>query len=294
MQVHAAPKELDYLVRALSHDMTANFMLLEDSFRRLKRSLDGGGQRRPPEPLGEQVAHVEACLRQSRRFLDDLVSLARTGRVEMEPGPVGVSAVVEEVLFEQRDLLARRGIQVDVRGPLPAVWCHAGRLKQVVTNLVRNAAQHGCNPQRPRITISPCGPGAAGSGGPDGRMAGFRVHDNGPGIDPRFQHEVFLPGRRLPGADSQGSGMGLAIVRRIVEHYLGSVHIDGDCRTGTAVVVVLPEAASRRRASADSAGSRRSRPQRQSGHRRLQLDGRHRPGPRRRGASLSSQPPRPD
>lgn len=132
-------------------------MLLESSFSQLKKSLarplrDGES----PNELSGRVAHVEACLRESKRFLHDLDWLARTGGVEMAPGRVELSAVVDEVLFEQRELLARHNVAVDVRRPLPVVWCNEGRLKQIVTNLVRNAVHHGCHPQYPRITIAPC------------------------------------------------------------------------------------------------------------------------------------------
>lgn len=228
--------ESDYFVRALSHDMSANFMLLENSFSRLKRALDESSR---PE-LDQAVVHVEACLRQSKRFLDDLVDLARTGSVEMEPSRVEVADVVDEVLFEHRQLIADRNVQLDVRRPLQAVWCNRHRLKQVITNLLRNAIKHGCDPKRPRVSIS-SGPGGEDVAETTG--AGFvsiRVDDNGPGIDPEFHDQVFLPGQRLPEASGDGTGMGLAIVKKIVEYYGGGVHVDSGVGAGTALVVSLP------------------------------------------------------
>ncbi len=242
--------ELDYLVRSLSHDMSANFMLLESSFSRLKKSLAPAADAAPsPQPAGEEtleqrVAHVEACLRESKRFLDDLVHLARTGTVEMEPQRVEVAAIVDDVLFEQRELFARRWIHVTVDRPLPVVWCNEGRVKQVVTNLVRNAARHGCDPDAPRIAI---GPWTAVGQPPHAEqpMAGFAVHDNGPGIDRAYRREIFLPGRRLPSAAAEGSGMGLAIVKKIVDHYGGSIRVASGADNGTTFAVVLPAAVDR-------------------------------------------------
>jgi len=230
-RVERSHEELDHFVRALSHDMSANFMLLEDSFSRLKRSIDD-----PAQPDRQDlVAHVEACLRESKRFLNDLVGLAQTGRVVMEPSSVDAGTVLDEVLFEQRDLLRSRGVEVRVRRPLPPVWCNPHRLKQVLTNLIRNATLHGGDPQQPRITIS------EETAGPDNhKLVALRVHDNGRGIDPRFREEVFLPGRRLAEAAAQGSGMGLAIVRKIIEHYGGEVYVDPRCVHGTAIVFRLP------------------------------------------------------
>jgi signal transduction histidine kinase len=231
-QVHRSHAELDYFVRALSHDMSANFMLLEDSFSRLKRSIDN-----PAQPDRQELtAHVDACLRESKRFLNDLVDLARTGHVAMEPSGVDPGAVLDEVLFEQRDLLQGRGVRVNVRRPLPPVWCNPHRLKQILANLVRNAVLHGCDPQEPAVTISAeqtLGPGPS-------RLVAVRVHDNGRGVEPRFREEIFLPGRRLSDAASQGSGMGLAIVKKIVAYYGGRVYLDPRCQNGTAIVFCLP------------------------------------------------------
>lgn len=235
-QLRRNNEELNHFVRALSHDMGANLMLLEGSVSRLKRTLDD----RPM--ASEELAHVEACLRQSRRLLNDMVELGRTGSVQVEPQRVELAAVVDEVLYEQRELLAARGVEVDVDRPLPAFWCNEDRLKQVVVNLVRNAANHGCDPDRPRIMIAAPG-GLPGNRGGDARLAEFRIHDNGPGIPARFREEIFLPGRRLAQASVEGSGMGLAIVRKIVELYGGEVFLDPKSPIGTTFVVRLPKPA---------------------------------------------------
>ncbi|HVC93331.1 MAG TPA: hybrid sensor histidine kinase/response regulator [Pirellulales bacterium] len=234
-QLHRTHDELDHFVRALSHDMSANFMLLDSSFRQLKRSCD----ERPMAGLTKGLTHVEACLKESKRFVDDLVTLARTGSVQMEPARVELSKLVADVLFEQEELLAERGIQFETGRDLPAVWCNEGRIKQVFTNLVRNAARHGCDPKQPRLTISRVAPPRS-DGSP--RFAWLRVHDNGPGIPAESREEIFMPGKRLPGAHESGSGMGLAIVRKIIEHYGGKVFVDADCRQGTAMVFSLPAA----------------------------------------------------
>ena len=224
--------EMNHLVKALSHDMNANFMVLEHSFKQLKRRVDDNAL----PNLAEGAAHVEACLRQSKRLLDDLVILAKTGSVQMEPDRVEVWRSVQEVIFEQQELFEGRGIKVDVQTDLPAVWCNENRLKQLITNLIRNAAKHGCDQSDPRITISRCQ--AVG----DDERVSVEVHDNGPGIQPAAREEIFLPGRRLSNAVGEGTGLGLAIVRRIVEHYAGSVYVDPQCAEGTAFVVSLPKA----------------------------------------------------
>jgi signal transduction histidine kinase len=226
-----AHRELDHFVRVLSHDMKANFMLLDHSFRELRRSCGHA----PLEGLTDGFSHVEACLRQSRRFLEDLVTLARTGQISMDPARVDLAPVVSEVLYEQRELIEERRAVIDVASGLPSVWCNEDRIKQVVTNVVRNALRHGCDGRQAAIRISHIEP----RDGND-RFAWLSIHDNGPGIPVASREEIFLPGRRLPGAHETGSGMGLAIVRKIVEHYGGQAFVDPLCAQGTTFVVTLP------------------------------------------------------
>lgn len=230
------PNEMDHFVRALSHDMSANFMVLEDSLRRLKRSQ----QRNPLADLAENFAHVEACLRESKRFLDDLVLLGKTGSVDMQAELLELGPLVREVIFEQRALLDERRIRVVVAERLPAVWCNEVRLRQVFTNLIRNAAHHGCDARAPRIEVSQ----VAHAPENDESFVWLRVYDNGRGIPASARDEIFLPGKRLHGAHESGTGMGLAIVRKVVLHFGGTVLVDPTCEVGTAFLFSLPTRAS--------------------------------------------------
>ncbi|REJ95178.1 MAG: sensor histidine kinase [Planctomycetota bacterium] len=251
----AAPSELDHLVRALSHDMRANFMLLDDSFRRLRRSL---GDVANDETI-VNLNHLEACLVQSRRFLDDLVTLGKTGQLDVRPADVDLNEIVEAVLFEQRDLLAEREIQVEVQPGLPRLWCHAERLKQIVTNLVRNAARHGCDARNPRLAIR------GGKTLGEQAIGWFQVVDNGPGIPQQQRASIFQPGVRLATAHPEGSGLGLAIVEKLTEKMNGSIRIVEAPHGGTVFEVRLPtpiavtDTSGARVDSAESAPARRPR-----------------------------------
>jgi signal transduction histidine kinase len=222
-------------------------MLAEHSFGELTHEI----QRRELRPLEPMAAHVSACLGELRLFMDDLVTLSKTGKVEMEPERVDLGAIVEQVLYEQRQLIESRGMEVEIGAHFPEVFCHAKRVKQVVTNLVRNAAQHGGDRHAPRLALRaevrretvepPEGP----FGRPDPErnlrrtMVELIVHDNGPGIPPEAQETIFQPGKRL--AESAGGfGMGLTIVRKIARFYGGDVHLAADPTEGTTFHVLLP------------------------------------------------------
>lgn len=233
-QLQHSHDELQHFVKALSHDMNVNLALLQASVQELKKGLGP-----TPQPsVQRDVALVDACLNQSRRFLNDMVELGKTGAVQVQPDRVNVEAVVDEVLFEQRSLLAEASVELLVERPLGAVWCNADRVKQIVVNLLRNAVKHGCNRRQPQIRISTERVAADDREGSP--MTALRIYDNGAGIPSRFQREIFLPGRRAPGCAAEGSGMGLAIVKKIADLYGGEAYVDPDCRQGTALVVTLP------------------------------------------------------
>ena len=268
--------EMDQIVRCLSHDMSAMFMLLEHSFQRLKDAAgplaaepiaategtaiavaDAKGAA-AIAPLAQQFAHVEACLRESKRFLDDLTTVARTGRVHMEPSRVELAAVVEEVLFEQRELLTERNIAVEVAADLPTVWCNACRVKQVVTNLLRNAARHGCDPERPRITIARY-PAADSS---DPAFEWIAIHDNGRGIPAEFREAIFEPGRRLPEPIPMGRGWGCRLFERS-SNTTAAVFSSSRQAAGRSSSLRCPRRSTQPRpATADKVASKSSRPRR--------------------------------
>ena len=231
-QLQRTQAHLDHFLRAISHDMGANFMMLKSSYGQLKRAV---GDSALPAAL-EASTHVEACLRESQRFLEDLAQLSTTGSVSMEAGRVELGPLVKDLLFELKSLFEERGIQAIAAGPLPALRCHEGRVRQVFSNLIRNAARHGCDPIDPRLTISTALPPA---GREQQGYAWFAVHDNGSGIPERFRDEIFLPGKRVPGTETAGSGMGLAIVKRIIDHYGGTILID-PAAIGARFVFSLP------------------------------------------------------
>lgn len=225
-------------VRALSHDLAANFMLLESSLRSLRATCDADG-------LSEPFVHVDACLRESRRYLDDLQFLGRSGHVPYEPRRLDLDQVLQEVLSEQAPLLVARKIRIRVASQLPAIWCNDARIKQVLTNLLRNAALHGCNPRRPwiRIRAEVHRAPSVDNGQPSGNVPSWvwlRIHDNGPGIPPEHRQTIFLPGKRLE-SRAAGTGTGLATVASVVAHYGGAVWVDAGAK-GAAFILSIPRA----------------------------------------------------
>jgi signal transduction histidine kinase len=159
----------------------------------------------------------------------------------MEPSSVRVADLVDEVLFEQRRLIEKRNIDVIVSSPLPTVFANPMRIKQVLTNLIRNAAIHGCDKEDPMIVIATEWMMDHTHG--HAAMVGFFVRDNGCGIPLTECSRIFEPGYRVPGNQNEGSGIGLAIVKKIACYYGGNVVCQSN-GNGTAFIVKLPNAKS--------------------------------------------------
>ncbi|HEX7688910.1 MAG TPA: ATP-binding protein, partial [Burkholderiaceae bacterium] len=135
----------------------------------------------------------------------------RAGDAEPQRAAVEAGALVEEVVGAQS--AAWPGVAIVVQ-PLPQVEADAGLLRQVFVNLVGNACKFAAGGVLPRVEIghgqTPCGPA-------------FYVRDNGVGFAPEDAGRLFRPFERLHGARFEGFGVGLSIVRRIVEHHGGRV-----------------------------------------------------------------------
>ncbi|WP_162911076.1 ATP-binding protein [Azohydromonas sediminis] len=183
-------------------------------------------------------AHVQEILRGGRHLLaliDDVLDLARidSGRLVLSPEHVGLSEIVHDVLRLAQPLAARRhiGLRVDVDDTL-AVHADRLRLRQVLMNLLSNAIKY--NVEGGRVGIH-ARRGEAGH-------VRVEVTDTGPGIPPDRQGELFQPFQRL-GAERgpiEGTGIGLAIVRRLVEHMHGRVGVDSAPGRGSTFWFELP------------------------------------------------------
>jgi signal transduction histidine kinase len=149
-------------------------------------------------------------------LLDELLELSRIGRLMNPPENVPFEAIVREALALVEGRLAERKAQVEVAKELPVVHGDRARLVEVVQNLVDNAAKFMGNQPQPRIEI--------GVREQEGQQI-FFVQDNGIGIAPQYQEKIFGLFDKLD-PHSEGTGIGLAIVKRIVEVHGGHIWVD--------------------------------------------------------------------
>jgi signal transduction histidine kinase len=178
----------------------------------LERSLGGR--------LGDEelyyLKRINANAEGLQKLIADLFAFARSGEDESSAAPVDANAVAAELLLELRDRAEERGMSLVVDGTLPTVRAHPVRLKQALTNLVDNAIRYGGGHVRL-------------SGSHSGNVAQIVVEDGGAGVPPDERDrifEVFARGKDARVAAPDGTGLGLALVKRIVEASGGDVRYE--------------------------------------------------------------------
>jgi signal transduction histidine kinase len=224
-ELERSNRELNDFAYVTSHDLKAplrGIMQLTNWIEEdLADKLDGS-TRDYFHLLKNRVARLE-------KLLDDLLAYSRVGRKHGDIRQVDIKALVEELIVL---LNPRPGISVVCETGLPVFNTLAVPLEQVLRNLIDNAIKHHDKPEGV-ITVS-----ARGRGG----EVEFTVADDGPGIAPEHQERVFGIFQTLkPRDEVEGSGMGLAIVKKLVENYRGKIWLESDGKLGTSISFTWPK-----------------------------------------------------
>jgi signal transduction histidine kinase len=173
--------------------------------------------------MQRDAAFISAAVQKMEQLLNELLELSRIGRVVNPPRETLVGELVREALDMVAGRLQGRGVRVEITPELlqahggPTVYGDRARLREVWQNLIDNAIKYMGNQPEPRIEI--------GRRRDDESV--FYVRDNGIGIDPRYHEKVFGLFNKLD-PQTEGAGVGLAIVQRIVEVHGGRVWVESE------------------------------------------------------------------
>ena len=169
-------------------------------------------------------------------LLDSLLEFSRVGRVDLAIGDTDLDRVLAEVLDSLRITLQEKGIAVRIPRPLPTVQCDRVRVGEVFRNLVTNAMKYNDKPRRWIEVGCDRNPNPAGP-------PVFHVRDNGIGMRPKHFESVFRIFKRLHARDKYGggTGVGLTIVKKIVERHGGRIWVESTLGEGTVFYFTLSE-----------------------------------------------------
>jgi signal transduction histidine kinase len=213
-----------------SHELKTPLTALQLSVQRLQRSAGTDGSLGPAS--ASMLATVDRSTRRLAQLVDDLLDISRlmTQKTTFEYEDVDVFGVVPEVVSDARDMLGKAGCSVTVTGDGDGIghW-NRDRLRLVMNNLLSNAAKYG--PNRPiEVTIAPA-------------LASIKISvaDHGIGIPKEMQGRIFERFERAVSEREYGGfGLGLWIVKQIVEGFGGKVEVASEPGQGSTFTVVLP------------------------------------------------------
>jgi PAS domain S-box-containing protein len=220
-------RELESFSAIVSHDLLAPVHTIRSFVQILREDC---AEQMSDKGL-EMVARIERSALRMNEMVRALLELNRVGRAPMEPATVDLAQLAAEVIDDLRVACAFPG-EVEV-APLPRCIGDARLLRQVLQNLIANAMKFSRLSAQPRVEL---GARRLQDGG-----AEYCVRDNGCGFDMRYAAKLFAVFQRLHSQRQfEGHGIGLATVRRIVEHHGGTVRAHSEPGRGAAFYFTLP------------------------------------------------------
>ncbi len=179
---------------------------------------------------GRDLHHIQDAARRMQSLIAALLTLSRVGHAEMEWRPVALDECVEQALSSLSIRIAETDAQI-VREPLPTVLGDASLLAQLYQNLIGNAVKF-TGDARPQVRLT------AQRQDEDWLLG---VHDNGIGLPPRLSQQIFTPFKRLHGRGKyEGTGIGLALCRKVVERHGGRIWVESQPGGGASFQFLLP------------------------------------------------------
>jgi signal transduction histidine kinase len=223
--------ELDSFVYSVSHDLKSPLVSIEG----LSSVLLGEYGDRLDGDARNLLERIQANVQHLERLIADLLALSRIGREARPLEDVDLAEVVGAVLEELSVAVDTRGVEI-VRGELARVRAIRAQMEQVIRNLLSNAVKYLGDTERPRVEIWTIER--------DDEIEGL-VRDNGIGIDSAYHERVFEMFQRLNDVEVAGTGLGLPIVKKIVEGAGGRIWIESTRGVGTTVHFTWPRAEDR-------------------------------------------------
>jgi signal transduction histidine kinase len=213
-RLEAQNAELEQFAYTVSHDLKSPLITLKGYLGLLREDVAGGDE----ESIADDFRRMLGATDTMERLLGELLELVRIGRVVNPPEEINLTQLARKAAELVHGSLTQRGVEVEIEEDLPVVFGDRPRLLEMLQNLIDNAVKYMGDQRHPRIEI--------GSRLYGGETICY-VRDNGIGIDPRYGDKVFGLFEQLDRA-VEGSGVGLALVRRIVEVHGGRVWAESE------------------------------------------------------------------
>ena len=230
-ELQRSNRELQDFAFVASHDLQEPLRKIRTFGDRLQISY--------AHQLGDGADYLERMQRAAERMSRLIADLLEFSRVSTSPNPfesVNLGDALDDVLDNLELKINETGARIEIE-PLPTIEADAFQMRQLMQNLILNSIKFVREGTSPKIRIS----NRALSNTTEAEQFQLQFSDNGIGIDPRYVDKIFTPFQRLHGRDQyEGTGIGLAICRRIVERHGGRIDVSSELGCGTTFLVTLP------------------------------------------------------
>lgn len=227
LEKKALVDELDAFAHTVAHDLKNPLCVLAGRLSILQEMIGSSD----PATLRQQASAASVAATRLNRILDELLILAGVRHQTVVPTGIDTASIVAEAIDRLKDTVEEHNACIVQLERWPAALGYAPWVTQVWVNYISNAVKYGG--RHPTITLGgePC---------PDGHYARFFVQDAGPGLDEASQRKLFQPFTRLANVRAGGHGLGLSIVRRIIEKLGGRVGVESAPGKGARFWFELP------------------------------------------------------
>ena len=217
--------ELERFTYTASHDLKSPLITIRGFLGYLEKDAREGNFER----LKKDIDRISVAAQKMQQLLDDLLELSRIGRIVNELEVLSFDSIVQDVLGLVEGQINESGVKIKVTPNMPDVYGDRVRLIEVVQNLVDNAVKFSKDQPDPQIVV--------GFRIDNGENV-FFVKDNGIGIEPQYHKKIFGLFDKL-NQSSKGTGIGLALVKRIVEVHGGRIWVESEAGKGSTFYFTL-------------------------------------------------------
>ena len=219
--------ELEQFTYTVSHDLKSPLVTINGFIGYLEQDAASGNMER----LKKDTQRIQEAVQKMQRLLNELLELSRIGRMMNAPEKIPFEVLVDDAINIVHGQITERGVAVQKQPNLPVTYGDRPRLVEVLQNLIDNAVKYMGDQSNPQIEV--------GQRGNENNMPVFYVKDNGMGIEAEHHERVFGLFNKLD-ARSEGTGVGLALVKRIVEVHGGRIWVESEPGKGATFLFTLP------------------------------------------------------
>lgn len=227
-EVRRRNREMERLVYTISHDLRSPLEAAMGFAELLREDI----AERKMDEVPDALAGIGRAHEQLRLLIEDLLELSRAGGMALKPERVDLNLLLREIIQTVAPMAAAKGAHIESAPDFPILLADPKRLRQVFQNLIVNALKYGTGSAQPRIRLF---------WKETAEDLRFCIADNGQGIPKEAHRRIFEVFQRLA-SSQEGTGIGLAIVARIVDLHGGKVWVESTPGQGAAFWVSLPKA----------------------------------------------------